>query len=157
MAPSSSSSSSSASFQSTQFPDATDAICGATNWLLNDRVLVFNSSLIFIPLLSVLLHHFLSDGKQKKGGTTFPLLLAWFNQNVIKRSSEDMERLGKVSIANSIIVEKCPIAKLTKKNFFLVCKKVPSGKADFLKRCWFYTEPKQYFTILLDDTLKESR
>ena len=95
---------------------------------------------------------------RKKGGTTFPLLLAWFNQNVIKRSSEDMERLGKVSIANSILVEKCPIAELTKKKFFsLVCKKVPCGKADFLKRCWFYTEPKQYFTILLDDTLKESR
>ena len=137
MAPSSSSSS--ASFQSTQFPDATDAICGATNWLLNDRVLVFNSSLIFIPLLSVLLHHFLSDGKQKKGGTTFPLLLAWFNQNVIKRSSEDMERLGKVSIVNLIIVEKSPLAKfgkISKKGqFLLVWKKVPSGKADFLKEC----------------------
>ena len=121
MAPSSSSSSS-ASFQSTQFPDATDAICGATNWLLNDRVLVFNSSLIFIPLLSVLLHHFLSDGKQKKGGTTFPLLLAWFNQNVIKRSSEDMERLGKVYIVNSIIVEKCLNKSkiLKKRNIFSI-------------------------------------
>ena len=132
MAPSSSSSS--ASFQSTQFPDATDAICGATNWLLNDRVLVFNSSLIFIPLLSVLLHHFLSDGKQKKGGTTFPLLLAWFNQNVIKRSSEDMERLGKVSIANSILVEKCPIAKLTKKNLFFGLQKNSKWESRVLEK-----------------------
>ena len=131
MAPSSSSS---ASFQSTQFPDATDAICGATNWLLNDRVLVFNSSLIFIPLLSVLLHHFLSDGKQKKGGTTFPLLLAWFNQNVIKRSSEDMERLGKVSIANSILVEKCPIAKLTKKNLFFGLQKNSKWESRVLEK-----------------------
>ena len=77
--------------------------------------------------------------KAEKGGTTFPLLLAWFNQNVIKRSSEDMERLGKVSIVNLIIVEKSPLAKfgkISKKGqFLLVWKKVPSGKADFLKEC----------------------
>ena len=150
MAPSSSSSSS-ASFQSTQFPDATDAICGATNWLLNDRVLVFNSSLIFIPLLSVLLHHFLSDGKQKKGGTTFPLLLAWFNQNVIKRSSEDMERLGKASIANSKLskVHKVPniVQKIFCHFYILVSKKNSKWVGRFLEKMLVFI-PTQNNTLL---------
>ena len=45
-----------------------------------------------------------------------------------------MERLGKVSIANSILVEKCPIAKLTKKNLFFGLQKNSKWESRFLEK-----------------------